>query len=326
MTYLGLFFSRYINAVSLRHQMVSQEMYPQYTVNSITNGVHVGTWSSEHFKRLFDRYTPGWRRDNSYLRQALGIPLKEILAAHARAKRDLLAEVAHRTGRKLDPNAFTIGFARRATAYKRGDMLFGDMERLVRMRNRVGPIQVVYAGKAHPHDGQGKALIRRTHEASEALRETIPVVYLEDYDMRLGGLLTSGADLWLNTPQKPLEASGTSGMKAAINGVPSLSTLDGWWLEGHIEGVTGWAIGNGAREQGDLHQEMESLYSKLENQILPLFFHQPDAYAEVMRSAIAVNGSFFTAQRMAWQYLVNAYRTPSPAPTHAAHGVTARHV
>ncbi len=314
MTYLGFFFSRYINAVSMRHQSVSQDMYPQYNIHSITNGVHVGTWTSEPFKRLFDRYIPGWRRDNSYLRQVVGIPLKDIMATHARAKQDLLNEVARRTGRKLDPNAFTIGFARRSTAYKRGDLLFSDLERLARLRNRVGPVQVIYAGKAHPHDGPGKALIRRIHEASETLRETIPVVYLEGYDMQLGGLLTSGVDLWLNTPQKPLEASGTSGMKAAVNGVPSLSVLDGWWIEGHVEGVTGWAIGNDAKEPGDQREEIESLYSKLEREALPLFYSHPEAYAEAMRSTIAINGSYFTAQRMALQYLVNAYRIPSLYP------------
>jgi starch phosphorylase len=309
MTYLGLFFSHYINGVSMRHEDVSRDMFPGYPINAITNGVHSVTWASSAFQGLFDRHVPEWRQDNLYLRYAVGIPLDEIQHAHARAKRELLTEVEQRTGRRLDPTTMTIGFARRATPYKRADLLFSDLDRLRRIAQWSGPLQLVYSGKSHPRDGGGKDVIRRVHQAADTLQDAIPVLYLEDYDMRLGRLLTAGVDLWLNTPQKPQEASGTSGMKAALNGVPSLSVLDGWWIEGHVEGVTGWSIGDGWESESDPSREVTSLYDKLEYLILPTFYGRPDQFARIMRSAIALNGSFFSAQRMLVQYMQDAYRT-----------------
>jgi starch phosphorylase len=192
----------------------------------------------------------------------------------------------------------TIGFARRATAYKRADLLFSDLDRLRTMARQVGPLQIIYGGKAHPRDESGKALIRRIFELSTALSNAVRVVYLEDYDMALAKYICSGVDLWLNTPLKPQEASGTSGMKAALNGVPSLSVLDGWWIEGHVEGITGWAIGESWEAESIPSAEVAFLYDKLESVILPMFYQDPCAYAAVMRSAIALNGSFFNAQRM----------------------------
>jgi starch phosphorylase len=307
MTYLALYFSRYVNGVAMRHGEVSRSMFPNYPINCITNGVHAATWASGPMQGLYDRHIPEWRRDNLYLRYAVSIPVSEILHAHAEAKRRLLDEVKRRRGVQLDPAALTIGFARRAAAYKRADLLFTDLDRLRRIVRMVGPLQVIYAGKAHPHDDGGKAVIRRVFQAAAALGDSVRVVYLEDYDMALAKLLVSGADLWLNTPHKPEEASGTSGMKAALNGVPSLSILDGWWLEGHCEGRTGWAISEDGGAPSDPVREAASLYDKLEYVILPLFYGRPLAYAEVMRSAIALNGSFFNAERMVEQYLQNAY-------------------
>jgi len=307
MTYLALFFSRYINGVSHRHEEISQGMFPSYPINSVTNGVHALTWTSSPFQRLFDRHIEEWRHDNLYLRYAISIPLDEIIDAHREAKRELLAEVERRTGIHLDPEAMTIGFARRATAYKRADMLFSDPGRLRKMVRQVGPLQVIYGGKAHPRDESGKAMIRRIFEAMASLGDAARVVYLAEYDMALAKYISAGVDLWLNTPQKPHEASGTSGMKAALNGVPSLSVLDGWWIEGHVEGVTGWSIGEGWEPESNPSAEITSLYDKLESVILPTFYEQPRAYAEVMRAAIALNGSFFNAQRMMSQYLQNAY-------------------
>jgi len=135
----------------------------------------------------------------------------------------------------------------------------------------------------------------------------VPVVYLAEYDIELAKYLCSGVDLWLNTPQKPLEASGTSGMKAALNGVPSLSILDGWWIEGHVEGATGWAIGDGWQSETNPDNEVASMYDKLEHVVLPMFYQQPNAFVSIMRSAIALNGSYFNAQRMLAQYVQNAY-------------------
>ena len=308
MTYLALLCSRYINGVSMRHEEVSQDMFPSYPINSITNGVHAVTWTAPAFQSLYDRHIPEWRRDNLYLRYAVGIPLDEIRQAHAQAKQELLAEVERRTGIRLAPEAMTLGFARRATAYKRPDLLFSDLDRLRRIASQAGPLQVIYGGKAHPRDEGGKTLIRRIFQAAAALGDAVRVVYLEEYDMALGKYLCSGVDLWLNTPQKPDEASGTSGMKATLNGVPSLSVLDGWWVEGHVEGVTGWSIGDSSEPESDPSKEIASLYDKLDL-IVPMFYERSTAFTKVMRSAIALNGSFYNAQRMLFQYLENAYIT-----------------
>ncbi len=307
MTYLALFFSRYVNGVSHRHQEVSQSMFPNRRINSITNGVHAVYWTAPAFRRLYDGHIPEWRRDNLYLRYAIRIPLDEIIKAHAEAKDQLLTEVKRRTGTRLDSETMTLGFARRATAYKRADFLFSDFDRLKRIVREAGPLQVIYGGKAHPRDESGKEVIRGIFEKARTLPNDVRVVYLEEYDMALAKCICSGVDLWLNTPRKPEEASGTSGMKAAMNGVPSMSVLDGWWIEGHVEGVTGWSIGDSWESQSDPSTESQALYDKLESVILPMFYRGPRAYAEVMRSAIALNGSFFNSQRMMFQYMKNAY-------------------
>jgi starch phosphorylase len=307
MTYLALRFSGYVNGVAMRHGEVSRGMFPAYDISAITNGVHAMTWTSPAFRELFNAFIPGWRTDNNYLRYAISIPLPKIREAHADAKTELFAEISRSFGVQLDPNLLTLGFARRASTYKRADLLFTDLERLRKIARQAGGLQLVYAGKAHPRDDGGKAIIRRIFEAAADLADDVRVVYLENYDMALGKLICSGVDVWLNTPMRPQEASGTSGMKAALNGVPSLSVLDGWWIEGHIEGVTGWAIGDPNSIDNDSRAEALSLYDKLENVILPLFYDMPDRYTQVMRSAIALNGSFFNTQRMVSQYLRNAY-------------------
>jgi starch phosphorylase len=309
MTELALRFSRYVNGVSLRHGEVSRSMFPNYYIDAITNGVHAVAWTSSPFCDLYDRVVPEWRRDNCYLRHAIGIPLHEIRQAHLQAKKELFQQVRWLTGIQLDESVFTLGFARRATAYKRADLLLTDIDHLRAIAQNVGPVQLIYAGKAHPRDEGGKAIIRRIFEAAARLGDQVRVVYLENYDMTLGKLICSGVDVWLNTPLRPQEASGTSGMKAALNGVPSLSVLDGWWIEGHIEGVTGWAIGDANSGDGDLEAEVASLYDKFEHVILPLFYKEPDKFTRVMRSAIEINGSFFNTQRMMFQYIRNAYAT-----------------
>ncbi len=307
MTYLGLHLSRYVNGVGMRHGEVSSSMFPGYPIDAITNGVHAPTWVSEPFAELYDRRVPEWREDNLYLRYMVGAPLEEIREAHQAAKRRLLEVVKERTGRELEEKALTIGFARRATSYKRADLLFSDLARLRAMAAESGPLQVVYAGKAHPRDGGGKDLIRRVFAAARELGEAVPVVYLEDYDAELGKLMCAGVDVWLNTPLRPQEASGTSGMKAALNGVPSLSVLDGWWIEGHVEGVTGWSIGDTAEGESDQAREVESLYEKLSRVVIPCFYERPEEWGGMMRSAIALNGSFFNTQRMLAQYVRHAY-------------------
>jgi starch phosphorylase len=313
MTHLALHLTRFVNGVAMRHREVSRSMFPDYPINSITNGVHATTWTGPAFTELFDKRIPEWRRDNLYLRYAVSIPLQDIRDAHMESKAVLLEEVAKRTGVTLDPNVMTIGFARRATPYKRADLIFSDVARLAAIAKNVGKLQIIFGGKAHPNDGGGKELIRRIFAADERLQGLVEVVYLENYEMALALKMVSGVDLWLNNPMKPLEASGTSGMKAALNGVPSFSVLDGWWVEGHVEGVTGWSIGTPDAE-GDPARDALDLYIKLERVILPLFYGLPFAYAEVMRSAIALNASFFNTQRMVRQYVHNSY-FPDNLPT-----------
>lgn len=311
MTYLALSLSKYVNGVAKQHGETSRQMFPGVPIEAITNGVHAGTWTAPSFREIFDRYIPTWREDNYSLRGALGLPPEEIWTAHLIAKHELLEVVREKTGIKFDPGKFTIGFARRATGYKRADLILADLDRLRQIAKNSGPFQIVYAGKAHPHDGGGKAIIKHIFQAKKALRKAVPVVFLDDYNMDLGGKITAGVDLWLNTPQFPLEASGTSGMKAALNGVPSLSILDGWWSEGHIEGVTGWSIGEVRQATPDLvtdnRADAESLYAKLDSIIIPMFYNERYRYLSVMQHAIAINGSFFNTQRMVQQYITDAY-------------------
>ena len=304
MTHLALRFSRYANGVAMQHGKVSRAMFPEFSIDSITNGVHATTWVSEPVQQMLDVHIPAWRRDNLYLRNAIDLPEQDILKAHLRAKETLLAEVGSRTGLVLNPRVLTLGFARRAATYKRANLLFTDPERLLKIATKAGGLQILYAGKAHPQDVPGKALIHDVIEAAHKLsNDALRIVYLENYDWGLGALLTAGVDVWVNTPRRPYEASGTSGMKAALNGVPSLSILDGWWIEGCIEGVTGWAIEDGA----DDAEEAESLYTKLEKSVTPLYGDAPEKWARLMRTTLAFNGSYFNTNRMVKQYARNAY-------------------
>lgn len=312
MTRLGLNLSHYVNGVARRHGQVSQEMFPGYPIDSITNGVHSFTWTSDSFRRVYDRHVPGWSRDPFSLRHAIKIPPAEIWEAHVEAKRALFAEVHRRTSRSLVEEALTIGFARRATSYKRADLIFRDTRELVKIAKSGGPLQILFAGKAHARDEPGKDVIRRIFRVARELENDVSVIYLENYDMSLARLLTSGADVWLNTPRPPLEASGTSGMKAAHNGVPSFSILDGWWIEGHVEGVTGWSIGSqpmtGTAASADAEdQESAELYQKLREVIVPLYYGNRPGWIDVMRQTVAFNASFFNTHRMVQQYAANAY-------------------
>jgi starch phosphorylase len=304
MTMLALRFSRYANGVAMQHGKVSRDMFPQYEIDAITNGVHAPTWISEPVQQMLDVHIPAWRRDNLCLRNAIDLPEQEILKAHHSAKEALLTEVASRTGLVLNPNVLTLGFARRAATYKRASLMFTDPERLLKIAMQAGGLQILYAGKAHPADEPGKALIHNVIETAGKLsNDMLRIVYLENYAWDLGALLTAGVDVWVNTPRRPYEASGTSGMKAALNGVPSLSILDGWWIEGCIEGVTGWAIEDGA----DDAEEALNLYSKLENGVVPLYRNEPEKWAKMMRNTMAFNGSYFNTNRMVKQYTRNAY-------------------
>jgi starch phosphorylase len=311
MTYLALNLSHYVNGVAKRHAEVLRQMFTQYRIDAITNGVHATTWTSPPFQALFDQHVPGWREDNFTLRYALSIPSQDVWQAHDQAKRQLLDHVNRVTNVGMDAHDLTIGFARRDATYKRGDLVFRDLERLKKISAEAGRFQIIYAGKAHPQDQKGKELIQRIFQARDSLKPHVKIAYLPNYDWPLAQLMVAGVDLWLNTPQPPLEASGTSGMKAALNGVPSLSILDGWWIEGCIEGVTGWAIGElpgiAIVSEDQSPRDAASLYDKLERVIVPPFYHDRERFIDIMRHAIALNGSFFNTQRMVLQYVTKAY-------------------
>ena len=313
LTQLALRGSRYVNGVAMKHGEVSHGMFPGYPIHSITNGVHAVTWTAPSFQKLFDTHLPDWRRDQLSLRYAVGIPTSDIWAAHVEAKRTLVEHVNRESNAGFDRDMLTIGFARRFAAYKRAGLIFQDLDRLKKIVLEAGSIQIVFAGKAHPRDRDGKDLIAHVHEMRNALQGVIAVSYLTNYDMEVAKMLCAGVDVWLNTPLPPLEASGTSGMKAAMNGVPSLSVLDGWWIEGHLEGVTGWSIGDRVEACLEPQPGMDAchaaeLYRKLEEKVLPCFYKDRERFIEIMRHAIALNGAFFNSQRMVAQYLHDAYR------------------
>lgn len=305
MTRLALNLSEFVNGVAKRHAETSRQMFPGYRVRAVTNGVHPFTWATSSFRNLYDMHLAGWCHEPELLiRAECCISDEEIWAAHVEAKKALLAKVSEYCDPGLDPDVPIIGFARRMTAYKRPDLLFTDITRLKAIAKQQ-PFQVVLAGKAHPQDEGGKQLIKVLHTHIRELADVIRIVYLPNYDMALAAIMVAGVDIWLNTPQRPLEASGTSGMKAAFNGVPNLSVLDGWWVEGCIEGITGWAIGDGT--DGAMQTEAESLYNKLEQVVLPLYYQDRAGWIAVMKGAIAKNASFFNSHRMMRRYVSDAY-------------------
>lgn len=311
MTQLALEYSAYCNAVSHQHQLVSQELFPHHTIDFITNGVHSQSWTNKHIAHVFDEYIPQWKRNPAELRKAFTIPVDELLIAHQKAKQELIDYINSRYNAGFDTEIFTLGFARRATGYKRALLLFSDINRLQQLSQNVGKIQLVFAGKAHPHDDEGKKIIQKIKELAHLLSPQIRLVFIDNYTIFTGQLLTAGVDVWLNTPMRGLEASGTSGMKAAHNGVPSLSILDGWWIEGFVPQKTGWAIGKQnvvLQNRDEINtQDFKDICQHLEKTILPLYYSNPQGYAHMMRSTIAINASYFNTHRMVKQYLVRAY-------------------
>lgn len=313
LTHLALNLSHYVNGVAKRHAELSRRLFSKHPIDEITNGVHAATWVAPALHGLYDRHMPGWEADNFSLRNAINLPQPELWEAHVAAKRDLFDRVCRNTGINLDLEVLTLGFARRFTPYKRAGLLLSDPSRLEAIAAGTGKLQIIYSGKAHPQDQGGKEIIQHILRVKDSLGPGVRIVYLENYDINCARLMTSGVDVWVNTPLPPLEASGTSGMKAALNGVPSLSILDGWWLEGSIEGVTGWAIGErpaeddllpeGERNRRDAH----ACYQKLETTVIPIYYQDRPGFIDMMRHAIALNGSFFNTQRMIQQYVLKAY-------------------
>ena len=312
MTYLALNFSHYINGVSKQHGKTSQKMFSEYRIEAITNGVHAATWTSPEVRKLLDRYISEWRADNFSIRYALSVPPEELWEAHAKCKAKLIRMIAKEHRVRLDPEVFTIGLGRRATAYKRADLIFRDLGRLRTIASQAGPFQIIFGGKAHPQDEPGKNLIRQIFAAKKHLEPKVRIVYLPNYDIDVAKIMIPGVDLWLNTPRPPHEASGTSGMKAALNGVPSLSILDGWWIEGCVENLTGWAINEKSKTRrsstaNTSGKDAQALYDKLQNVVIPMFYDDREQYIRIMLFALALNGSFFNTQRMLQEYLLKAY-------------------
>jgi starch phosphorylase len=299
-TRLAMYFSSYINAVSKKHGKVSREMFPKFKIDYITNGVASNFWTSFFMAEVFDKYIPKWKEDNSKLKKASKIPLEEIDWAHKKAKSKLIKYVNKRTKKELKEDVFTIVFARRFTPYKRPSFLLSDIKKLVKIHKNVGKIQIIYSGKAHSRDVVGKTIIAEINKISRKLEGKLDIVFLSNYSMKTAKMLVSGSDLWLNNPIPPNEASATSGMKAAHNGVPQLSTLDGWWSEANFKNKTGWTI----VEDGDKN----NLYSILEKEIIPCYYKNELEYLKIRRNCITFNASKFNAQRMLKDYIKKAYK------------------
>ena len=302
MTELGLHFSRSANGVSELHGHVAREQFPMYDIGHITNGVHHSYWISSHFSEVFDRYMPGWKLNPQLLQGVDNIPDEDIWEVHQLQKKDLLSYANSQSQKAMERNVLTIGFARRTATYKRANLIFRDPQRLLELGRH--KVQLIFAGKAHPNDQEGKNLIKKIVQNANDLFGEIKVIYLENYNMWLGKLITSGVDIWLNTPLRPNEASGTSGMKAALNGVPNLSVLDGWWAEGCNEGVNGWAIGD--PENPNDNTDAQHLYDVLERSVIPAFYDDRQKWVQFMKESIKT-GVNFTGIRMARDYQQKYY-------------------
>ena len=303
MTELGLYFSRTANGVSALHGDVAQDQFPWSNIDFITNGVHHSYWMGSPFKRVYDQYVPEWRANPECLLMIDDIADDVIWNAHQERKQYLLGYANSQVSKALDKDTLTIGFARRAATYKRAQLLFHDMDRLESLGAK--KIQVIFSGKAHPKDHEGKEIIRQIVSKSKAMFGKVKIIYLENYNMWLGRMITSGVDVWLNTPLRPNEASGTSGMKATLNGVPNLSVLDGWWAEGCKNGVNGWAVGD--PKHPDDASDADHLYSVLENSVIPTFYNDRNKWISMMKEAIKTSVDF-TAHRMIMEYNQKFYQ------------------
>ena len=299
LSHLAVALSGSINAVSHLNADVAMTMFSEKQIKPITNGVHHLTWTSPLKANLFDKYIPEWRINPSKLKDIHKIPDHELI--HTKnLNREIFHElVNHTTGVKLDKNKLTIGFARRFATYKRANLVFKDIERIRKIGG--GKIQFVFSGKAHPKDEGGKDLIKSIYDSASKLKEEIPIVFLEDYDMATGLAMTSGVDIWLNNPIRPFEASGTSGMKAAMNGVPNCSILDGWWPEACQHNINGWAIGNGEDDRDD-DRDANYVYDVLEQYVLPAWEEGGSRWVKIMKESIATSAEF-TGSRMIKDYM-----------------------
>ncbi len=305
MTKLALNLSGFVNGVAARHAETTQHMFPGYKVSAITNGIHAARWAHPVFSKLFNARIPNWQVEPELLFHADHLPDEEVWRAKQTAKSDLIDLVTEATGVELDPEVPIIGYARRMTAYKRPSLLLHDLDRLRSIAKKL-PMQFVFAGKAHPADTEGGEVIKLIQSRSATLAPEIRMAFLPNYNTQSAQLLVAGADVWLNTPRPPLEASGTSGMKAALNGTLNLSTIDGWWVEAWIEDVTGWAVGTDTSTESDI-DHANSLYAKLEGKILPTYLNDRARWTWMMKQSIAKIAPYFNSHRMMRRYANDAY-------------------
>ncbi|MBU2260298.1 alpha-glucan family phosphorylase, partial [Patescibacteria group bacterium] len=312
MTRLSLHFSGIVTGVAKAHEKVTEKMFPKYDVIPVTNGVYHMEWTNPLFRKLYDEYIPEWREDPSFLRKVMNIPDDKIWATHLEAKKELIDYINAISPNKFSVDVCTLGYARRFTSYKRPTLILADLDELERKISTVGRLQIIFAGEAHPHDKKSSELIRKIFQKIKKHKGKISIVFLEDYDMDLAAKLVAGVDVWLNTPLQKHEASGTSGMKAALNAIPHLSVLDGWWPEGWIEGVTGWSMGTHVTEatlnnQASWNLEVVDLYDKLATKVLPLYYQNRSGFVEMMKHSAALNGSYFNTHRMVNDYISKVY-------------------
>ncbi|NOZ04284.1 MAG: alpha-glucan family phosphorylase [FCB group bacterium] len=306
MTELGLYYSRSANGVSKLHGIIAQNQFPDFKIGAITNGVYHPFWIGKTFRELYDVQLPGWRENPNRLLEKDAVSDEELLAAHKSLKQFLLGYANSQTQKALSSDVLTVGFARRAAEYKRARLIFHDMERLIAIGH--GKVQFIFAGKAHPQDERGKQILKEIIQNANRLFGKVKIVFLENYNIWLGRLITAGVDVWLNTPLRPNEACGTSGMKAALNGIPNLSVMDGWWAEGCINGVNGWAIGD--TETSDDARDAAQLYDLLENDVIPTYYEDEKRWLSLMRESIRV-GVRFTGYRMIREYTDKYYKVKS---------------
>ncbi len=317
---LSLLASKYsgkVNAVSHRHKFVTAGIFPELgeDIEYVTNGVYHKRWVHGEIQELFNEYIPGWDENPILLQRAHEIPSELLLKKHNKIKSDLINLVNKQTDASFSDDVLTIGVARRATPYKRNDLILRDVDRLVHIAESFGEIQIVFAGKAHPRDGLGKEMIKNIFEKMRLIKErtkAVKVAFLENYGIDMAKLLIAGCDVWLNNPRRPYEACGTSGMKAGMNGVLNFSTWDGWWLEGGIEGVNGWGIGpkpswQDMTESKD-EEDLEDLYGKLAYIIIPTYYKHRDEWVRLMKNSIATIGPYFNTHRMVSEYISKVYK------------------
>lgn len=316
LSWLALKNAKNVVAVSRKHKFVSERIFEGHKLKYVTNGIHHVKWASPHHKMLYSKYVKGWEEDPSLLRDAACIPDSEFINAHVLCKETLIEIINSETDSSFVPGDFTIGMAKRVTHYKRNNLILANPDRLIDIAERKGNIQIIFAGKAHPADTDGMAMIKAIHDSYAYIAsktKKIKIAFLENYNIHKAGIMLSGVDLWLNNPIRPLEASGTSGMKAALNGVPSFSVLDGWWLEACMEGTNGWGIGpklnwSDLSYSDDMH-DLKDIYGKLEFKIMELYYTNFSEYVRIMKMAASTVPPFFNTNRMVSEYVTDLYLT-----------------